>query len=154
MNTTEKRWRYKTGMVYIRRSPDVTEKLEILSSASKYDLACACATAPHEHRRRSAEGKWIYPVILPSGGTTYLFKTLLSNECVNDCKYCPLRNNSDTERCSLTPEEMAKSFLTYFRAGKVSGLFLSSGVSSRPDMVMDRINRTALILRNSGFRGY
>jgi predicted DNA-binding helix-hairpin-helix protein len=138
----------------IKKTPDTSEKLAILSRDSQYDLACACGTNYDEHRRRSKDHKWIYPVILPNGGTTYLFKTLLSNECVNNCAYCPLRTGSEVSRCSLVPEELAKSFLSYYRARKVSGLFLSSAVTVNPDTTMERINRTALILRKMQFRGY
>ena len=141
-------------MVLIKRSPDAVEKLTILSQDSQYDLACACAPRDNEHRRRSTEDKWIYPVALPQGGTTFLFKTLLSNECVNNCKYCPLRAGSDTARCALSPEELSALFLSYYKARRVSGLFLSSGVTNTPDATMERINRTALILRRNRFRGY
>ncbi|MFA5094301.1 MAG: helix-hairpin-helix domain-containing protein [Candidatus Omnitrophota bacterium] len=133
---------------------DTLEKLATLSRDSRYDLACSCATAENEHRRRSRDDKWIYPVILPDGGTTYLFKTLLSNECINNCRYCPLRVGSDTCRCSMTPEETATAFLDYYNSGRVTGLFLSSAVSRNPDSTMELINRTASLLRRSGFRGY
>lgn len=138
----------------IRKAPDTTEKLKILSQDSRYDLACACATRDDEHRRRSSDDKWVYPVVLPNGGSTYLFKTLLSNACVNNCKYCPLRTGSDARRCGLAPEELTRVFLDYYRARRVSGLFLSSAVSDSPDATMERINRTALILRRMHFRGY
>lgn len=141
-------------MVLIKKNPDITEKLAILSRDSQYDLACACGTAMDEHRRRSKDDKWIYPVTLPSGGTTFLFKTLLSNECINNCKYCPLRADSSTRRCNLTPEELSKTFFSYYRSHKVSGLFLSSGMSRNPDATMERINRVALDLRRKEFRGY
>lgn len=133
---------------------DTAEKLKILSQDSQYDLACACAPREDEHRRRSKEDKWIYPVILPNGRATYLFKTLLSNECVNNCKYCPLRMGSDARRCGLTPEELTAAFLSYYKALRVSGLFLSSAVKDAPDNTMERINRTALLLRRSQFKGY
>ena len=138
----------------IRKSRDVEEKLKILSQDSQYDLACACATRDDEHRQRSKDGRWIYPVNLPNGATTYLFKTLLSNECVNNCKYCPLRRGSDTGRCSLSPEELTGIFLSYYKERRVNGLFLSSAVTHSPDATMERINRTALILRKAQFRGY
>lgn len=138
----------------VKRVPGTEEKLALLSRDSRYDLACACATREDEHRRRSKEGKWIYPVILPNGSITFLFKTLLSNECVNNCKYCPLRAGVDTNRCSLRPEELTKAFLSYYRAGRVSGLFLSSGVNVNPDTAMESINRSALMLRRMQFRGY
>ena len=141
-------------MVLIKSGLDIEEKLAVLSQDSRYDLACACATSENEHRRRSAEGKWIYPVVMPNGGYTYLFKTLISNSCVNDCKYCPLRAGMDTRRCSLAPEEVSEKFLQYYRAGKVSGLFLSSAVAKNPDDTMERINAAALNLRRQRFRGY
>ncbi len=141
-------------MALIKRSLDTQEKLSVLSQDSRYDLACACATREDEHRRRSKEGKWIYPVVLPNGGTTYLFKTLLSNECVNNCKYCPLRSGSAATHCTLSPEELTKAFLTYYNNRRVSGLFLSSAVTNNPDATMERINRTALNLRKAQFRGY
>jgi predicted DNA-binding helix-hairpin-helix protein len=141
-------------MVLIKKTPDTIEKLAILSRDSQYDLACACATRQDEHRKRSRDNKWIYPVTLPQGGYTYLFKTLLSNECINNCKYCPLRCEMDAERCSLNPEELTRTFLSYYNASRVSGLFLSSGVTKSPDETMERINRVALNLRRAHFRGY
>jgi predicted DNA-binding helix-hairpin-helix protein len=141
-------------MVHIKRTVTVEEKLHRLSDDSRYDLACACAPRSDEHRRRSSHGRWIYPVSLPQGGRTYIFKTLLSNACRNDCLYCPLRIDGAIARISLSPEELAKTFMAYLKARRVSGLFLSSGVADTPDATMERINRTARILRKSRFRGY
>ncbi|MCX6353518.1 MAG: radical SAM protein [Candidatus Aureabacteria bacterium] len=138
----------------IKKSLDIGEKLAVLSNDSRYDLACACAPREDEHRRRSADDKWIYPVVLPTGGATYLFKILLSNECVNNCSYCPLRAGSDAERCTLSPEELTRTFLSYYKARRVSGLFLSSAVRESPDDTMERINRVAAYLRRAQFRGY
>jgi predicted DNA-binding helix-hairpin-helix protein len=141
-------------MASVTKSPDTIEKLRVLSHDSQYDLACSCATRDDEHRKRSKDDKWIYPVNFENGGRTFLFKTLLSNKCVNNCKYCPLRVGGDAARCSLDPGELAKTFLSYYRERRVSGLFLTSGVGDNPDGTMERINRSALILRRSGFRGY
>ena len=141
-------------MVLIKKNQDVTGKLAVLSRDSQYDLACACATRPDEHRRRSKEDKWIYPVSLPNGGTTFLFKTLLSNQCSNDCKYCPLRAGKSASHCSLTPEELAGTVFSYYKAHRVNGLFLSSAVAGSADNTMERINRTALLLRRMQFKGY
>ena len=142
-------------MVGIISRPDTHQKLEILSTDAQYDLACACGTTKDEHRRRTAEGKWIYPVTLPNGGKSVLFKTLTSNVCTNDCKYCPLREQMDIRRVSLAPEETAKVFLDYYNQRKVFGLFLSSGVLGSPDATMDRLNGVARLLRKRhGFRGY
>jgi predicted DNA-binding helix-hairpin-helix protein len=142
-------------MVGIVTRPNTQEKLEILSADAQYDLACACSTSQDEHRRRGDDGKWIYPVTLPSGGKSVLFKTLISNVCSNDCKYCPLREQKDVRRCSLSPDEAAKVFLDYYNRRKVFGLFLSSGVAGTPDASMDRLNGVAGLLRRKyGFKGY
>ena len=142
-------------MVGIISKPDTQKKLEILSADAQYDLACACGTSKDEHRRSTPEGKWIYPVTLPNGGRSVLFKTLASNVCTNDCKYCPLREQMDICRVSLAPDETAKVFLDYFNQQKVFGLFLSSGVTGSPDAAMEKLNGTARLLRRRyGFKGY
>jgi predicted DNA-binding helix-hairpin-helix protein len=142
-------------MVGIISKPDTQQKLELLSTDAQYDLACACGTTKDEHRRRSSEGKWIYPVTLPNGGKSVLLKTLISNACSSDCKYCPLRSNIDTRRCTLSPEETARVFMDYYTNGQVSGLFLSSGLTGSPDIAMQRLIDTTSIIRNRHkFRGY
>jgi len=142
-------------MTAIIRQPDTLEKLKILSADAQYDLACACGSTKDEHRRRSQQGSWIYPVTLADGGRSTLFKVLLSNVCTNDCKYCPLRENQDIRRCSLRPEETVNLFLEYYNSRQVFGIFLSSGVIGTPDATMERINAIARILRyKHAFKGY
>ena len=142
-------------MVGIVSRPGIQEKLEILSTDAQYDLACACGSSKDEHRRRGGKGKWVYPITLPNGGKSTLFKTLVSNVCANDCKYCPLREQMDIRRCSLGAEETAKVFLDYYNRGEVFGLFLSSGVCGSADAAMEKLNATARILREKEeYRGY
>lgn len=141
-------------MVGVISRPSTHEKLEILSADAQYDLACACSH-DEQHRRRNADGKWIYPITLPNGGKSVLFKTLISNVCTNDCKYCPLRQQMDIRRCTLGPAETANVFLDYYNRKKVFGLFLSSAVIGSPDATMDRLNATAEILKKKyNYRGY
>jgi predicted DNA-binding helix-hairpin-helix protein len=92
-------------MTALISKPDTQRKLEILSADAQYDLACACGTREDEHRKRGGQDQWIYPVALPSGGSSVLFKTLISNICSNDCKYCPLRADQDVRRCTLSEDE-------------------------------------------------
>ena len=142
-------------MVGIVSKPDTEQKLKILSADAQYDLACACGSNQDDRRHRSTDGRWIYPVTLPNGGKSVLFKTLLSNVCNNDCRYCPLREQQDLRRCSLTPEETVKSFLGYVQRKQVFGLFLSSSLIGTADATMQRLNDVAHILRRRhGFRGY
>ncbi len=142
-------------MPFVQHRPDTLEKLSILSQDSQYDLACSCGTKQSPGRVRSDDNRWIYPVTLPAGGKTFLFKTLLSNACINDCKYCPLRAAEDSRRCSLSVEETVRAFLEYRRRGLVGGLFISSGVCGDPDTTMARLNAVASILRKrEKFKGY
>ena len=136
---------------------DTQEKLELLSRDSQYDLACACGTKNgDDHRTRDTDGeRWLYPVSLPGGGSGIMLKTLISNVCANDCKYCPLRAQMDTLRCSLNPEETARVFMDYNRRRKLLGLFLTSGVIGSPDATMQQLCATADILRRRyQYRGY
>jgi predicted DNA-binding helix-hairpin-helix protein len=142
-------------MASIFVQPDSQQKLEILSADAQYDLACACGSRPGEHRVRGSQGRWVYPVTLPSGGSSVLFKTLISNVCTNDCKYCPLRGERDLRRCTLTNNEVVDTFLDYYRRREVFGLFLSSGVIGTPDATLQRLcDITRTLRRQHQFRGY
>lgn len=134
---------------------DTQAKLSLLADASRFDLACACGTDDRDRRHRGKDGMWLYPVSLPSGGFSIMLKTLMSNVCVNDCKYCPYRDGVDTRRTSLDPEELAKTFMQYKRRHALRGLFLSSGVIGTPDATMDRMIAAASILRRRHkYRGF
>jgi len=135
---------------------DTHRKLELLADASRYDLSCACGTkANGDHRSRSHDGLWLYPVSLPRGGSSIMLKTLMSNSCVNDCRYCPFRENQDVPRCTLSPEEVASVFMQSVQRYGVFGLFLSSGVLRDADHTMDRMLTAVRILRRSyQYRGY
>ncbi|MBU4201487.1 MAG: radical SAM protein [Verrucomicrobia bacterium] len=134
---------------------DTLAKLKILSAASQYDLACACGTHDQDHRRRGTDGKWLYPVTLAGGGRAIMLKTLLSNACTNDCKYCPLRRDTNIRRCALNPDETARTFMDYLARRNIFGLFLSSGVIGSPDRTMEQLNAVAALLRRKHrFRGY
>lgn len=147
--------RDRIAMVGILTGLDVKQKLQILSADAQYDLACACGADKNEHRRRSTDGRWIYPVTLPNGGKSTLFKTLVSNVCTNDCRYCPLRSQQDVRRCSLSAEETVRVFLDYYNRKKVFGLFLSSAVCGSADAAAEKLNRVARLLRKQyRFGGY
>ncbi|MGE4285646.1 MAG: radical SAM protein [Phycisphaerae bacterium] len=142
-------------MTAIITKPGTTEKLRILSADAQYDLACACNQNGEQARRAGADGKWIYPVSLPNGGKSVLFKTLLSNSCAMDCRYCPLRDEMDVRRCTLTTDEVVRAFLGYLHAGKVHGMFLSSSVIGTANATMQRLIDIAESLRlKHRFRGY
>jgi predicted DNA-binding helix-hairpin-helix protein len=84
-----------------------------------------------------------------------MLKTLMSNVCVNDCKYCPYRDSRDVPRCTIGPDELVTLFMEYVRRKQVIGIFLSSGVVGTPDRTMTLLTDTARILRDRHkYRGY
>ncbi len=134
---------------------DTQEKLEILSQEAQYDLSCACGSKDQDRRVRDKNGMWVYPASLPRGGKSIMLKTLMSNVCTNDCRYCPLRNDQDVRRCSLSPEDVANVFMDYVRRGGIHGLFLTSGVMGDADTTMDRLIAAAQLLRRRhAYRGF
>jgi len=137
-------------------SMNADEKLKLLADASQYDLSCACGKRDGEdHRRRGPGGVWLYPASVPRGGQSVMLKTLLSNACVNDCRYCPFRAERDVRRCTLAPEEVASMFLDYARQRTVHGLFLTSGVIGTPDRTMEQMVAVAeLLRRRHQYRGF
>jgi predicted DNA-binding helix-hairpin-helix protein len=134
---------------------DTEQKLNILADSSRFDLSCACKYADEPGRQRGEEGRWIYPAALPDGRKVMLLKTLQSNACVNDCSYCPFNSRRDLQRCTLSPEQLAGTFLALRAAGRVEGLFLSSGVAGSADATMTRMLATVELLRyRHKFKGF
>ncbi len=135
---------------------DADRKLTLLADAARFDVSCACGTrGGADHRRRGADGLWVYPASVPGGGESVMLKTLLSNACVNDCRYCPFRAERDFARATLAPRQVADAFMGYLRTGQVFGLFLSSGVAGSPDATMERLVAVGEVLRRRhAFSGY
>src|SRR5947209_17249217 len=82
--------------------------------------------------------------------------TLLTAACESECDYCPFRaGRSKMKRLTFTPDELASGLDTLQRAGKVEGMFLSSGIIKGSVTTQDKIIDTAEIIRNRyGYRGY
>ncbi|MFN4013252.1 MAG: radical SAM protein [Aquificaceae bacterium] len=89
-------------------------------------------------------------------GKVPILKLMLTTMCDKNCVYCAFRRDRDkTIRLALKPEEIAKGFMELYRAGKVRGLFLSSGIFGNPEFTMERMIDTVKILREKyAFRGY
>ena len=105
------------------------EKMKILTDSAQYDL---CDYVNH-NKSSQINLPGIYEAIGHDGCKIPLFKTLLTNKCKNDCKYCINQSKRNFTRLELSPEELAKAFLGYYNRGMVNGLFLSSGISGDVD---------------------
>lgn len=136
----------------------ILEKLEILSDAAKYDVACTSSGVD-----RNGNGKGVGNTIAKGvchsfsadGRCISLLKILFTNECVYDCKYCLNRSSNDVKRASFTPEEVCTLTMEFYRRNYIEGLFLSSGVLGSPNFTMDLLYQTLFKLRNEyHFQGY
>ncbi len=84
-----------------------------------------------------------------------ILKILFTNFCINNCKYCAIRNQNDIRRTSFTPEELANFVLELHTKGLIKGLFLSSGIGKNPDDTMERMIKSIEILRKKfDYKGY
>lgn len=136
----------------------VMEKLEILSDAAKYDVAC---TSSGVDRRNDGTGignavsAGLCHSFSSDGRCISLLKILFTNECIYDCKYCLNRRSNDIKRASFTPDEVCELTIGFYRRNYIEGLFLSSGILYNPTFTMELIYQTIYKLRKSyHFQGY
>ncbi|MEW6189466.1 MAG: putative DNA modification/repair radical SAM protein, partial [Actinomycetota bacterium] len=95
------------------------------------------------------------PAVLPDGRNVLLLKVLMTNACENDCFYCANRCSRDFPRLSFRPEELAELFMSLYHNRRVQGLFLSSAISRGSAATMEKMIKTAEILRlKHKFGGY
>lgn len=156
----------------------IMDKLEILTDAAKYDVACTSSGVD----RRGSDRPWdsggkqtmdsasfdgrakrmgncaaagICHSFSGDGRCISLLKILLTNECIYDCKYCLNRRSNDVPRATFTPEEICTLTLEFYRRNYIEGLFLSSGIINNPTFTMELICRTIYLLRvKYRFNGY
>ncbi len=83
-----------------------------------------------------------------------LFKTLLSNACRNECKYCAFRAGRPHPRERWEKDKLVKAFLYLYEHGVVDGLFLTSSIYGDPDRVVEDELSVVEELRKRGYSGY
>ena len=134
------------------------DKLNILTDAAKYDVACTSSGVDRKGDGKSI-GNCVAAGICHSfagdGRCISLLKILMTNECVFDCKYCRNRRSNDVPRATFTPEEICTLTMEFYRRNYIEGLFLSSGIIGNPTFTQELICRTVWLLRNRyRFNGY
>lgn len=136
----------------------IEKKLEILSDAAKYDVACTSSGVERKGKAGmigNAAKAGICHSFAADGRCISLLKILMTNECIHDCKYCINRRSNDTLRTTFTPEEICDLTIQFYRRNYIEGLFLSSGIRRSPDETMEQIYITLLMLRRKyRFNGY
>ena len=142
----------------IAESMSLLEKLNILSDAAKYDVAC---TSSGSDRQNDGTGigncvrAGICHTFSADGRCVSLLKILFTNECIYDCKYCINRSSNDVKRTSFTPDEVCQLTIEFYRRNYIEGLFLSSGVWKSPNFTMEMLCQTLYKLRTQyHFQGY
>ena len=137
---------------------DIFSKLEILTDAAKYDVACTSSGSSRKGKKGTMGNTvagGICHCFSADGRCISLLKILLTNECVYDCKYCQNRLSNDVPRASFTPEEVAELTISFYRRNYIEGLFLSSGIRKNPDFTMEQIYQAIYLLRTRyRFNGY
>ena len=142
----------------IQEKMSIYEKLQILTDAAKYDVAC---TSSGVERKGDGTGigncskAGICHSFSADGRCISLLKILFTNECIYDCKYCVNRSSNDVIRTSFTPDEICTLTMEFYRRNYIEGLFLSSGILKNPNYTMELIYAALYKLRHvCNFQGY
>lgn len=142
----------------IQEKMSIYEKLQILTDAAKYDVAC---TSSGVERKGDGTGigncskAGICHSFSADGRCISLLKILFTNECIYDCKYCVNRSSNDVIRTSFTPDEICTLTMEFHRRNYIEGLFLSSGILKNPNYTMELIYAALYKLRHvCNFQGY
>ncbi|WP_322174886.1 putative DNA modification/repair radical SAM protein [Acutalibacter caecimuris] len=137
---------------------DVFEKLEILTDAAKYDVACTSSGVDRpgvQGKLGSAVKAGICHSFAADGRCISLLKVLMSNDCAYDCVYCVNRRCNEGRRATFTPEELCDLTMQFYRRNYIEGLFLSSAVVKNPDYTCELMLAVIKLLREDrGFWGY
>lgn len=142
----------------IQEKMSIQRKLEILSDAAKYDVACTSSGVDRKGKGSgmgNSVGCGICHTFSADGRCISLLKVLYTNECIFDCKYCANRSSNDVVRASFTPQEISELTMEFYRRNYIEGLFLSSGILSSPNHTMELILEALRLLRElHHFNGY
>lgn len=137
---------------------DLSQKLEILGAAARYDVSCASSGADKPGKAGklgNASAAGICHTWTDDGRCLSLLKVLMTNACEYDCLYCANRRSNDIPRASFRPAELAELMIEFYRRNYIEGLFLSSAVAGGPDGTLERMVEVMRLLRDQyGFNGY
>lgn len=142
----------------IQENMSIQRKLEILSDAAKYDVACTSSGVERQGNGTSMGNSLACGIchsFSADGRCISLLKVLYTNECIFDCKYCANRSSNDVVRASFTPQELSELTMEFYRRNYIEGLFLSSGILTSPNYTMELILEALRLLREvHHFNGY
>jgi putative DNA modification/repair radical SAM protein len=143
--------------------PSTLEKIRVLGENSKYDI-CASTASSRTRKYPNLFGNsknWIGATdkagichsYTPDGRCMSLFKTLYTNKCIYNCKYC--FSHGCKYKMSFTPEEYARTFMKLYSMNVVEGVFISSGICGSADATTEEMLEAIKLLRfKYKFQGY
>lgn len=144
--------------------PSTLEKIRILGANSKYDICASTSSSRTDKYPKLFKGNsknWIGATAsagichsyTPDGRCMSLFKTLYTNKCIYNCKYC--YSNICKHKTSFTPEEYARTFMKLYSMNVVEGVFLTSGICGCADAITEEMLEAIRLLRfKYNFQGY
>ncbi|WP_335978250.1 putative DNA modification/repair radical SAM protein [Fusobacterium polymorphum] len=139
-------------------SKSIEEKLRILSDAAKYDVSCSSSGSSRKNNNNGLGNAAVNGIChswSADGRCISLLKILMTNYCIYDCKYCINRKDNDIERAMLTPDEIVRLTINFYKRNYIEGLFLSSGIIKSADYTMELMIAVAKKLRlEEKFNGY
>lgn len=145
-------------MYDIMEEMSMETKLEILSDAAKYDVACTSSGVDRAGKKGflgNSCAPGVCHTFAADGRCVSLLKILMTNHCVYDCKYCKNRKSNDVPRALFSPREICKLTVEFYKRNYIEGLFLSSGVIHNPNYTMEKMCETLRMLRDEyHFNGY
>ncbi len=135
-------------------------KIDVLGQGTKHDICASSSTSRILNQAETLGNptrSGICHSFAANGRCLSMFKTLFTNYCIHDCKYC--QNSTDYKSgksvYSYTPEELARITISLYKGNYIEGLFLSSGVSPDQDIVTEKMIETLKILKKRyNFGGY
>lgn len=137
---------------------ELSQKLEILADAAKYDAACTSSGLDRAGRPGTIGSTTLAGCchsFSADGRCISLLKVLMTNVCAYDCQYCVNRRSNDLPRAAFTPRELCELTMGFYRRNYIEGLFLSSAVLVDPDYTTERMIEALRLLREEyRFGGY
>ncbi len=134
------------------------QKVEVLGQSAKWDTCASSASnrkVKTDDRIGNAAGCGICHSFTEDGQCISLWKTLYSNACSFDCKYCANSAGCNKRKTRFEPEEFAKVFMSLYVRNYVEGLFISSAVEKDPDTTTENMIQAVNIIRAKyKFQGY
>lgn len=128
---------------------NILKKAQILGDAGRFD---SCGPKQCEIKVQN-NLKGLYHAESENKNCIML-KTLMTNKCEFDCKYCPNSTTSKPQqKTTYTPDELVRVFNHAKQKLNLNGLFLSSGLTQNTDNTMENMLEAAKKIRKT-FKGY